>query len=39
MARLQDIDALMREELIELECPKFGSDPWVDAPKLAENRV
>ena len=39
MARLQDIDALLREELIELECPKFGSDPWVDAPKLAESRV
>ena len=39
MARLEDIDALMREELLALECPKFDSDPWVEAPKLADSRV
>ena len=39
MARLEDIDPLMREELIELECPEFDNDPWVDAPKLSESRV
>ena len=39
MARLEDIDVLMREELIELECPDFDSDPWVTAPALPECRV
>ena len=39
MARLEDIDALMREELIELECPEFKDDPWVTAPALADCRV
>ena len=34
MTRLEDIDALMREELIELECPEFDNDPWVRARAL-----
>ena len=39
MTRLEDIDALMREELIELECPEFDNDPRVRAPALPECRV
>jgi len=39
MARLEDLDPIMREELIVLECPEFDSDPWVPAPELAQCRV
>lgn len=39
MTRLEDVDAFMREELIELECPKLDNDPWVAAPELSECRV
>ena len=39
MARQEDIDAIMREELIGLECPEFDADPWVTAPALSDCRV
>jgi D-proline reductase (dithiol) PrdB len=39
MARMEDVDRFMRDELIALECPEFESTPWVEAPKLAESRV
>ena len=39
MARLEDIDPIMRQELIDLDCPAFDNDPWVKAPALADARV
>jgi D-proline reductase (dithiol) PrdB len=39
MARLDDIDPHMRQDLIELECPRFETQPWVEGPPLAERRV
>ena len=39
MARLEDIDLVMREELIALKCPEFDADPWVTAAALSDCRV
>lgn len=39
MARLSEMSEGMRQILLDLECPDYGSGHWVSGPPLSERRI
>src|SRR5215813_778372 len=39
MSRLTDLPPAQARRYAELECPRFGTTPWVTGPPLARRRV